>query len=132
MTSQVIEAHGEDFDEMNVATCFHELAKVAKGKSKEELEEMHLHETFQNLVGRPHLFFASLNDSYPSANKFWRPAHLATLHRKPWEILFTSPDSTLGILCILLRCRLLKEEMHNPPSCLLERLQPALLRPTEA
>ena len=48
---KVIEAHGEDFDEMNVATCFHELAKVAKGKSKEELEEMHLHETFQNLVG---------------------------------------------------------------------------------
>ena len=49
---KVIEAHGEDFDEMNVATAFHEIAKVAKGNSKEELEEMHLHETFQNLVGR--------------------------------------------------------------------------------
>ena len=56
---KVIEAHGEDFDEMNVATCFHELAKVAKGKSREELEEMHVHETFQNLVGELSISFLS-------------------------------------------------------------------------
>jgi len=48
---QVIESHGEDFDEMNVATAFHELAKVGKGKSDKELEEMHVHDTFQSLVG---------------------------------------------------------------------------------
>lgn len=36
---------------MNVTTCFHELAKVGKGKSKEEMEEMHVHKTFQTLVG---------------------------------------------------------------------------------
>lgn len=47
---QVIESHGEDFDEMNVATAFHELAKVAKGKDDKELEEMHVHDTFQSLV----------------------------------------------------------------------------------
>lgn len=47
---QVIESHGEDFDEMNVATAFHELAKVGKGKSDKELEEMHVHDTFQSLV----------------------------------------------------------------------------------
>lgn len=47
----MIEAHGEDFDEMNVATCFHELAKLSKDKSDKELEEMHVHETFQTLVG---------------------------------------------------------------------------------
>ena len=57
---QVIDAHGEDFDEMNVATCFHELAKIAKGKSQEELEEMHVHETFQTLVGVSCRFTISL------------------------------------------------------------------------
>lgn len=51
LSAQVIDAHGEDFDEMNVTTCFHELAKIAKDKSKEEMEEMHVHDTFQTLAG---------------------------------------------------------------------------------
>ncbi len=58
MLSQVIEAHGEDFDEMNVATAFHELAKVAGKKSKEEMEGTHVHETFQTLVGMFATFLA--------------------------------------------------------------------------
>ena len=48
---QVIESHGEDFDELNVATAFHELAKVAKGDK--DREELHSNETFLKLVGAP-------------------------------------------------------------------------------
>ena len=45
---QVIESHGEDFSEVNVATAFHELAKAAEGK---DLQDVHVHDTFQTLVG---------------------------------------------------------------------------------
>ena len=44
----MIEDHGEDFDEHNVATAFQELAKE---KSNIGNEDVHSHETFLKLVG---------------------------------------------------------------------------------
>ena len=47
----VVQLHGEDFTEVNVATVFNELAKVAANKSAEEKDSIHNHNTFQNLIG---------------------------------------------------------------------------------
>lgn len=46
---KVIEDHGEDFDEHNVATAFHQLAKSDSNKGNQDVHE---HETFLKLVGK--------------------------------------------------------------------------------
>jgi hypothetical protein len=45
---KVVEEHGEDFNEGNVTTAFHELAKVVQ--SGQDKENVHVNETFQTLV----------------------------------------------------------------------------------
>ena len=49
----MIEDHGEDFDEHNVATAFQELAKE---KANVGNEDVHAHETFLKLVGECRMF----------------------------------------------------------------------------
>lgn len=49
---EVVKLHGEDFTEVNVATTFHELSKLAAGFSEADKKELQQDPTFQNLIGK--------------------------------------------------------------------------------
>ena len=48
---EVVQLHGEDFSEVNVATAFHELAKIGSNKGADEKKAIQDNPTFQSMIG---------------------------------------------------------------------------------